>query len=45
MAISNQIFDYYQQHKKEIDKAVTLLKNNGYIVYEKNAKKYDKANR
>jgi len=38
MGISNTIFEHYRKHKKELDKAVTLLKSNGYVVYERKKK-------
>ncbi len=35
MVIHNQIFDTFRQKQKEIDKAIKLLENNGFIVYNK----------
>ena len=45
MAIDNQIFNYYRENKKSIDKeldiedAKTLLKNDNFVVYKNKPKK------
>ncbi len=41
MAISNRIFEHYKKHQRKIDKAVALLKSNGYVVYERKKKLKD----
>jgi transcription initiation factor IIE alpha subunit len=33
--IDNQIFHHYRKNQKKIKKAITLLKKNNFIVYEK----------
>lgn len=35
MVIHNQIFDSYRIEKDKIKKAIKLLEDNGYIVYNK----------
>lgn len=35
MVIHNYIFDSYRIEQKEIQKAIQLLKENGYAVYKK----------
>jgi len=35
MVIHNEIFEYYRENKRQVEKAKTLLKSNGYIVYKK----------
>tara|TARA_R100001443_G_scaffold116949_3_gene139229 strand:- start:827 stop:964 length:138 start_codon:yes stop_codon:yes gene_type:complete len=45
MVINNQIFNYYRENKKSIDKeldiedAKTLLKNDNFVVYKNKPKK------
>ena len=45
MLINNQIFNYYRENKKSIDKeldiedAKTLLKNDNFVVYKNKPKK------
>ena len=45
MVINNQIFNYYRENKKSIDKeldiedAKTLLKKDNFVVYKKKQKK------
>ncbi len=34
-AFENQIFHEYRQREKKIKKAIALLKENGYLIYEK----------
>ena len=36
--IENRIFEYYKTHQKNIQEAIKLLKENGYIVKEKKNK-------
>jgi len=31
----NEIFTHFRKEQVEIDKAISLLKKNGYIIYEK----------
>ena len=33
--IENRIFEYYKTHQKNIQEAIKLLRENGYIVKEK----------
>ncbi len=40
MVIHNQIFDSFRQDKEKIEKAIKLLEENGYLVYNKD-KVYD----
>ncbi len=34
-AFENQIFDAFRKREKKIKKAIELLKENGYLVFEK----------
>jgi len=46
MVIYNEIFEHYRNEQKDINKAKTLLKDKGFIVYKrnKNGTKNDKNN-
>ncbi len=39
MPISNQIFEAFRKHKKEIDKAVDFLHKEDYTIYDDRGKK------
>lgn len=40
----NQIFDHYRKQSVKIREAISLLRMNGYTIYEKSSEVYDAQN-